>query len=97
MTLEKMKVGEEAIVTGYAVTEVGYRAKLLALGFTRGAKIRFVGVAPMGDPVRLQVRGFEVSLRRAEAAALLLDAVGGGCASACGGCLRGCGRNKETH
>ncbi len=77
MRISNMKPGDEAIVTGYAVTRAGYRAKLLALGLTRGVVIRLEGVAPMGDPVRVAVRGFELSLRKEEADALLLEAKSG--------------------
>lgn len=75
MDITSMKVGDRAKITGYQVTKAGYRAKLLALGLTRGAVIELIGVAPMGDPLRLRVRGFELSLRRAEAAFLELAAV----------------------
>ncbi len=75
MDISKMKVGDRAVITGYRVTQAGYRAKLLALGLTRGATIQLIGIAPMGDPMRLKVRGFELSLRKAEAAFLELKAV----------------------
>ena len=75
MDITSMKVGDKARINGYQVTKAGYRAKLLALGLTRGAVIELIGVAPMGDPLRLKVRGFELSLRRAEAAFLDLEAV----------------------
>ncbi len=75
MDISSMKIGDKAEITGYAVTRAGYRAKLLALGLTRGAKIQLIGVAPMGDPLRLKVRGFELSLRKAEASFLQLKAV----------------------
>lgn len=74
MGITDMKVGDKAEITGYAVTQAGYRAKLLALGLTRGATIQLVGVAPMGDPMRLRVRGFDLSLRRREAGFLQLRA-----------------------
>ena len=75
MDITEMKVGDRAEITGYTETEAGYRAKLLALGLTRGATIELIGIAPMGDPLRLKVRGFELSLRRSEATILSLKAV----------------------
>ena len=75
MDITVMKVGDRAEITGYTETEAGYRAKLLALGLTRGATIELIGIAPMGDPLRLKVRGFELSLRRSEATILNLKAV----------------------
>ena len=75
MDITEMKVGDTAEIVGYHVTQAGYRAKLLALGLTRGAEIRLIGIAPMGDPLRLKVRGFELSLRKSEATALELRRV----------------------
>lgn len=67
MTLSEMKPGDYAEILGYTMGNAAYRAKLLALGLTRGTKIRLVNVAPLGDPVELAVRGYHLSLRRAEA------------------------------
>jgi ferrous iron transport protein A len=75
MDITEMKIGDRAEIIGYTETVAGYRAKLLALGLTRGATIELIGVAPMGDPLRLKVRGFELSLRRSEATILQLKAV----------------------
>jgi ferrous iron transport protein A len=75
MDITEMKVGDRAVIIGYTETAAGYRAKLLALGLTRGATIELIGVAPMGDPLRLKVRGFELSLRRSEATILQLQGV----------------------
>ncbi len=75
MGITDMKVGARAEIIGYEETAAGYRAKLLALGLTRGAVIQLIGVAPMGDPLRLKVRGFELSLRKDEANFLKLREV----------------------
>ena len=78
MTLSELRPGQVAIVTGYGAegnevdnaTARQYRAKLLALGLTRGAKVRFVNQAPLGDPIEIEVRGFHLSLRKSEASVL---------------------------
>ena len=44
--------------------------RLLAMGFLPGAGVRVVGSAPFGDPITVELDGWRVSLRRAEAAAL---------------------------
>ena len=75
MDITEMKLGDRAVISCYTETAAGYRAKLLALGLTRGATIELIGVAPMGDPLRLKVRGFELSLRRSEATILQLQGV----------------------
>lgn len=75
MGITDMKIGDKAEIMGYEETAAGYRAKLLALGLTRGAVIQLIGVAPMGDPLRFRVRGFELSLRKDEATILKLKEV----------------------
>ncbi len=69
-TLGEMKVGERAQVSGYTKGVKGYRHKLLAMGLTPGTHFRVTRVAPMGDPVEIELRGFSLSLRKDEASAL---------------------------
>lgn len=66
MTLAELKTGEMAEITGYALGNAAYRAKLLALGLTRGLQLKIINVAPLGDPFELAVRGYHLSLRRDE-------------------------------
>ena len=67
MTMADMKTGQMAEITGYAMGNAAYRAKLLALGLTHGVKIMIVNQAPLGDPLEIAVRGYHLSLRRDEA------------------------------
>lgn len=67
MTLAELKAGDNAEIAGYRLGDAAYRAKLLALGLTGGVRIRIVNVAPLGDPIEIVVRGYNLSLRRAEA------------------------------
>ena len=64
--MAELKTGEMAEITGYALGNAAYRAKLLALGLTRGTQIKIVNVAPLGDPFEIAVRGYHLSLRRDE-------------------------------
>ena len=66
MTLAELKAGEMAEITGYTLGNAVYRAKLLALGLTRGLQLKVINVAPLGDPFELAVRGYHLSLRREE-------------------------------
>lgn len=47
--------------------ERSFRRRLLELGFVPGTEVIVRNVAPMGDPIEIQVRGSRVSIRRAEA------------------------------
>ena len=72
-TLQDMAVGETGTVSGYTKGTSVYREKLLAMGLTRGTEITIERIAPMGDPVEIQVRGFALSLRKDEASALMVE------------------------
>ncbi|MBS0359305.1 MAG: ferrous iron transport protein A [Proteobacteria bacterium] len=70
-----LKIGEQARVVGFSSTTKAYRHKLLSLGLTRGVVFEVIRVAPLGDPVEIKVRGMHLSLRREEAAGLLVEKV----------------------
>jgi ferrous iron transport protein A len=46
----------------------------MEMGLTRGTVVRLVRVAPLGDPVELQVRGYRLSVRKAEVASVTVEA-----------------------
>lgn len=71
-TLGEMNVGDHATVSGYARGARLYREKLLAMGLTRGTRLTVQRRAPMGDPVEIEIRGFMLTLRKDEAAALIV-------------------------
>lgn len=66
MTMAELRAGELAEITGYTLGNAAYRAKLLALGLTHGVQVKVINVAPLGDPFEIAVRGYHLSLRRAE-------------------------------
>ena len=66
MTMADLKAGELAEITGYTLGNASYRAKLLALGLTKGVQLKIINVAPLGDPFEIAVRGYHLSLRRDE-------------------------------
>jgi ferrous iron transport protein A len=68
-----MKTGETGRVAGFAKGTRAYRDKLLSMGLTRGTVFTVTRVAPLGDPVEINVRGFGLSLRRDEASAVTVE------------------------
>lgn len=65
-TLKDIKVGETATVkklTG----EGPVKRRIMDMGITKGVSIYVRKVAPLGDPVEVTVRGYELSLRKADA------------------------------
>lgn len=68
-TLAELSPGQ----TGHLVDVRGprlFRRRLMELGLVPGTEVRFVSVAPLGDPIEIEVRGARLSIRRAEADAL---------------------------
>ena len=74
--IKDLAVGDRATVVGFAKGAPGYRRKLLSMGLTPGVEFGITRLAPMGDPVEIRVRGFSLSLRKDEAAALLVRRTG---------------------
>lgn len=72
-SLRDLEVGEKCKVVGYTKGSTLYRGKLLAMGLTKGTEFTVERVAPLGDPVEINVRGFALSLRKDEAAAVLVE------------------------
>ena len=65
-TLKDLKVGESASVVRLNSTGAT-RRRLLDLGRTKGVKGTLRKVAPLGDPLEITLRGYELSLRKSEA------------------------------
>lgn len=68
-----LEVGDQARITGFGDMPPGYRRKLMSLGLTPGTVFEVRRVAPLGDPVEISVRGFNLSLRKAEASAMIIE------------------------
>ena len=65
--LSDLKIGEKAVVT--AVNGEGaVRRRLFDMGITPGAEVYLRKKAPLGDPIEIAIRGYELTLRKAEAA-----------------------------
>ncbi len=67
MTLRDLKPGEEGVVA--RIGDRGpMRRRIMDMGVTPGVLIKVVKVAPLGDPIEINLRGYELSLRKDEAA-----------------------------
>ena len=64
--LSALKIGEKARVLGFELPPE-HRQRLLEMGLTVGADCEVVRFAPMGDPIDIKVRGYQLSLRKKEA------------------------------
>ncbi len=65
-TLREVKVGETVTVSRLH-GEGAVRRRIMDMGITKGTEIFVRKVAPLGDPVQVRIRGYELSLRKADA------------------------------
>ena len=71
VTVADLKPGQKGIVI--KVNRKGVLAKRLAeMGVGKGAMVEFERVAPLGDPIDIKIKGYHLSLRKAEAADIVI-------------------------
>lgn len=71
-TLDKLKVGETGLVKKVE-GDKKIRRRLFDMGVTPGTKIYIKKKAPLGDPVEITIRGYELTLRKDEAAMVEIE------------------------
>ena len=71
-TLNQVKVGETVKVTKIA-GEGPIKRRIMDMGITKGVEIYVRKVAPLGDPVEITVRNYELSVRKADAAIIEVE------------------------
>ena len=64
--LANLKVGESARVVALNVQNKEIRRHLLDMGITRGVVVQVKKIAPMGDPIDIELRDYELWLRKAD-------------------------------
>ena len=65
-TLRDVKVGETAVIEKLH-GEGALKRRIMDMGLTKGTQVYVRKVAPLGDPMELTVRGYELSVRKADA------------------------------
>ena len=66
MTLGDAKVGTTVVVTKIE-GDSAYKRRIMDMGITKGSELFIRKVAPLGDPVEIAVRGYELTVRKADA------------------------------
>ena len=74
MTLDKLPVGKSAVIDSVD-GEASLRKHILDMGLTPNTEVTLVKTAPMGDPLELSVRGYELTLRKEDAARIGISGV----------------------
>ena len=66
MKLSKLKVGQTAKVLNLNIKDKEVRRHLLDMGVTRGVTVKIKKIAPMGDPIDIELRGYELCIGKSD-------------------------------
>jgi ferrous iron transport protein A len=71
--LSEFAIGEKGVVKALDNADSKIKRRLLDMGITPGAPIYLRKKAPLGDPIEVTIRGYELSLRKTEADAVVME------------------------
>lgn len=74
MTLDSLSVGKKAIITAVG-GEGALRLRFLDMGLTPKTGVKVQKIAPMGDPMQILIRGYELTIRKEDAAMIEITEV----------------------
>ncbi|MBQ3528880.1 MAG: ferrous iron transport protein A [Oscillospiraceae bacterium] len=74
MTINDLQIGQQGIISTVG-GEGALRLRFLDMGLIPGTSVLLQKVAPMGDPIQIQVRGYELTIRREDAKMIGLQEV----------------------
>lgn len=74
VALSEVPIGSEAVIRQLP-TGGGVFLRLREMGVLPGTRVKLIRTAPLGDPLEISVRGYNLSLRRSEAASIAVDSV----------------------
>ena len=71
-SLDKLPVGKEAFIESVESENKALRQHILDMGLTPGVEVTLIKTAPMGDPLELRLRGYELTLRKDDASKIFI-------------------------
>ncbi|MDM8300247.1 ferrous iron transport protein B [Collinsella tanakaei] len=72
MTLDELEIGKDAIIASVESDDAVLRQHIFDMGLTPGTEVTMMKYAPMGDPMEIRLRGYELTLRRDDASRIEL-------------------------
>ena len=73
ITLDKLRIGKEGFIKSIECEDKALRGHILDMGLTPGVEVELIKTAPMGDPLEIRIRGYELTIRKADAAKIVLE------------------------
>lgn len=71
-TLRDLKVGQEGVIRKNG-TSGALKQRFMDMGITKGVRIRVVKIAPLGDPIEIEIRGYHLSIRKDDAELIAIE------------------------
>lgn len=71
-TLDKLKIGKDAIIKSINCENKALRQHILEMGLTPNTEVTLIKTAPLGDPLELRVRSYELTLRKEDASKIII-------------------------
>ena len=71
-TLKDLAIGTSGVVKKITVTGP-LKQRLLDMGITKGTKVKVIKIAPLGDPIEIELRAYNLSVRKSDAETIEID------------------------
>ena len=71
MTLRDLKIGESGVIAKVNTTGA-LKQRFMDMGLTKNVEVKIIKIAPLGDPIEIEVRGYNLSIRKADAENILM-------------------------
>ncbi len=71
--LSSLRIGQSAVISDIEIKEFNKKRHLLEMGLTKGTKIKIKKIAPMGDLISIELRGYELVLSKNEANKIIVS------------------------
>ena len=66
MTLKDLSIGQRGTIAKIGVAGA-LKQRFMDMGITKGTEVRIIKIAPLGDPIEIEIRGYNLSIRKADA------------------------------
>ena len=74
VTLKELGIGYSGVVKKIAVAGA-LKQRLLDMGITKGTRVKVIKIAPLGDPIEIELRNYNLSVRKNDAEMIQIDEV----------------------
>ena len=75
MKLSELKVGQKAEIVSINVSDRKIRRHLLDMGLTKGTEVKIKKIAPMGDPIDIELRDYQLCIRKADLSQIEVEVI----------------------